>query len=254
MPFASMPNPVIHLGVIAAAFSLAGLVKGVTGLGLPTVGMGLLGLAMPPAQAAALLVVPAFITNVWQMISGPGLGRLARRLWLMQSGICFGTWAGAGLMTASKAGLASVALGGALLAYAAIGLTNVHVPHVPAWAEWWLGTLVGVAAGLITAATGVFVIPAVPYLQALGFQGEELLKALGLSFTVSTVALAWSLVGSGSLDLGTSLYSLLALVPALVGMIAGQRLLRVMRPETFRRWFFWGIVLLSGDLTLRGLL
>jgi hypothetical protein len=107
-----MPNPVIHLGVIAAAFSLAGLVKGVTGLGLPTVGMGLLGLAMPPAQAAALLVVPAFITNVWQMISGPGLGRLARRLWLMQSGICLGTWAGAGLMTASKAGLASVALGG----------------------------------------------------------------------------------------------------------------------------------------------
>jgi hypothetical protein len=254
MPFASMPNPVIHLGVIAAAFSLAGLVKGVTGLGLPTVGMGLLGLAMPPAQAAALLVVPAFITNVWQMISGPGLGRLARRLWLMQSGICFGTWAGAGLMTASKAGLASVALGGALLAYAAIGLTNVRVPPVPAWAEWWLGTLVGVATGLITAATGVFVIPAVPYLRALGFQGEELLKALGLSFTVSTIALAWSLVGSGSLDLGTSLYSLLALVPALVGMIAGRRLLRVMRPETFRRWFFWGIVLLSGDLTLRGLL
>jgi len=254
MPYPNMPDLVIHLGIIAAAFSLAGVVKGVTGLGLPTVGMGLLGLAMPPAQAAALLVVPAFITNVWQMISGRGLGRLARRLWLMQLGMCLGTWAGAGLMTASKAGLASVALGGALLAYAAIGLTNVHLPHVPASAEWWLGTLVGGATGLITAATGVFVIPAVPYLQALGFQGEELVKALGLSFTVSTVALAWSLAGSGSLDLGTGLYSLLALVPALAGMVAGQHLLRIMSPETFRRWFYWGMVLLGGDLVLRGLL
>ena len=144
-------------------------------------------------------------------------------------------------MIASKAGLASVALGCALLAYAAIGLTNVRVPHVPAWADWWMGTLVGGATGLITATTGVLVIPAVPHLRALEFQGEELLKALGLPFTVSTAALAWSLAGSGSLGLGTGVYSLLALVPALAGMIVGQRLLRSMRPETFRRWFHWGI-------------
>jgi uncharacterized membrane protein YfcA len=208
---------------------------------------------MPPAQAAALIVVPAFITNVWQMISGPGLGRLIRRLWLMQLGVCLGTWDGAGLMTGSKAGFASVALGVALLAYAAIGLMNIRMPQVPASAEWWLGAFVGGATGLMTAATGVFVIPAVPYLQALGFDRDELMKALGLSFTISTVALAWSLAGSGSLDLRTGLYSLLALLPALVGMIAGQRLLRVMRPETFRHWFFSGMVLLGADLAIRGL-
>jgi uncharacterized membrane protein YfcA len=106
----------------------------------------------------------------------------------------------------------------------------------------------------MTAATGVFVIPAVPYLQALSFDREELMKALGLSFTVSTVALAWSLAGSGTLDLGAGLYSLLALVPALAGMLAGQRLLRVMRPETFRRWFFSGMVILGADLAIRGVL
>jgi uncharacterized protein len=172
------------------------------------------------------------------MVSGHGLGRLVRRLWLMQSGVCLGTWAGAGLMTGSRAGLASVALGVALLAYAAIGLMNVRVPQVPAWAEWWLGPFVGGATGLVTVASGVFAIPAVPYLQALSFDREELIKALGLSFTVSTVALAWSLASSGTLDLGTGLDSLLALLPALAGMIAGQRLLRVMRPDTFRRWFF----------------
>ena len=33
---------------IAAAFLLAGFVKGVIGLGLPTVSMGLLAVAMPP--------------------------------------------------------------------------------------------------------------------------------------------------------------------------------------------------------------
>jgi uncharacterized membrane protein YfcA len=249
-----MPNPIIRLGVVAAALVLAGLVKGFTGLALPTVGIGLLSLTMPPAHAAALIVAPAFITNVWQMISGSGLGKLIRRLWLMQLGVCLGTWAGAGLMTGSQAGLASVALGVALLVYAAIGLMNVRVPQVPASAEWWLGPFVGGATGLMTAATGVFVIPAVPYLQALSFDREDLMKALGLSFTVSTVALAWSLAGSGILDFSTGLYSLLALVPALAGMLAGQRLLRVVRPETFRRWFFSGMVLLGADLAMRGML
>src|ERR1700691_2226582 len=90
--YVGMSNPIVYLVVLAVAFLLAGLVKGVTGLALPTVGVGLLSLAMPPVHAAALIVVPAFITNVWQMISGPGLGRLVRRLWLMQLGVCLGTW------------------------------------------------------------------------------------------------------------------------------------------------------------------
>jgi hypothetical protein len=90
----------------------------------------------------------------------------------------------------------------------------------------------------------------VPYLQALGFERAEFLQALGLSFTVSAIALAWSLVSAGTLNFGTGLYSLLALVPALAGMIAGQHLLRFMSPETFRRWFFSGLALLGAHLAI----
>jgi uncharacterized membrane protein YfcA len=250
-PIVAMANVIIQSAFIAAAFLLAGLAKGVSGLGLPTVGMGLLGLAMPPAHAAALMVVPALITNIWQMLSGPGLWRLVRRLWLMESGVCLGTWAGAGMMTGSNTGFASVALGIAVIAYAAIGLMNVHLPQVQARTEWWLGTLVGGATGLISAATGVFVIPAVPYLQALGLRRDEFGKALGLSFTVSTFALAWSLAASGSLDLGSGFHSLLALFPALIGMAAGQRLLRTMRPATIQRWLYSGLMLLGAHLAIR---
>jgi uncharacterized membrane protein YfcA len=249
----TMPSAIIQFAFVAAAFLLAGFAKGVSGLGLPTVGMGLLGLAMSPAHAAALMVMPALITNIWQMLSGPGLWRLIRRLWLMESGVCLGTWAGAGMMTGSKAGFVEIALGIALIAYAAIGLMSVHVPRVPAWMEWWLGPFVGGATGLITAATGVFVIPAVPYLQALSFRREEFGKALGLSFTVSTLALALSLAVSGSLGLGSGFYSLLALFPALIGMAAGQRLLRTMRPATFQRWLFSGLMLLGAHLAIKGI-
>jgi uncharacterized membrane protein YfcA len=245
-----MAHPFAHLPLITIAFLLAGFVKGVSGLGLPTVGIGLLSLAMLPGQAAALIVVPALITNVWQMISGPGLICLVRRLWLMQLGVFLGTWAGASLMTGSNARIAVIGLGVALFIYGIIGLMNVHIPQVPGRAEWWLGAIVGTATGIVTAATGVFVIPAVPYLQALKFDSEALVKALGLSFTVSTIALGWSLASSGIFDPHTAVFSLLALIPALIGMVAGQRLLRIMRPEAFRRWFFGGLLLLGMYLAI----
>ncbi|HMU49792.1 MAG TPA: sulfite exporter TauE/SafE family protein [Geminicoccaceae bacterium] len=237
------------LPLIAAIFVLAGTVKGVTGLGLPTVAMGLLGLTMPPAQAAALIAVPSLVTNVWQMAGGPSLVPLLRRLWPMQAGVCIGTLAGGGLLAAGDADLATAALGLALAAYAAIGLSPFRLPVISAGTEAWLGPVAGAVTGLITSVTGVFVIPAVPYLQALRLDRDELIQALGLSFTVSTLALSASLLGIGVLDGRTAAGSLLALA----GMAAGQWLRRTVSPETFRRCFFLGLLVLGLHLAARGL-
>ena len=58
-------DPLLVLVAVCSTFLLAGFVKGVIGLGLPTISMGLLSMVMPPAQAAAILVVPSFVTNAW---------------------------------------------------------------------------------------------------------------------------------------------------------------------------------------------
>ena len=108
--------------LIAGTFVLAGLVKGVIGLGLPTVAMGLLGLVMLPAEAAALLLVPSLVTNVWQLLAGPRFGALLLRLWGMMLGIVAGTWAGSGLIVSAITHLATAALGAALVLYAVVGL------------------------------------------------------------------------------------------------------------------------------------
>ena len=60
-----MPGATPLLAAAAAAvFLLAGVVKGVVGLGCPPAGAGI----MAPAQAAALLVVPSLVTNLWQRL------------------------------------------------------------------------------------------------------------------------------------------------------------------------------------------
>ena len=71
---------------VAAIFLLAGFVKGMIGMGLPTVAVGLLGLMMTPSQAAAILIVPSLVTNVWQALAGGHLRAVAARLWPMLVG------------------------------------------------------------------------------------------------------------------------------------------------------------------------
>lgn len=111
---------------IAAVFALAGLTKGVIGLGLPTISMGLLAVVMAPADAAAILVLPSLVTNIWQMAAGPSLTTIVRRLRPMMVGVCLGTWAGAGLITGAAAKYGTTLLGAALVFYAVIGLAAVR--------------------------------------------------------------------------------------------------------------------------------
>jgi uncharacterized protein len=241
------------LTAVAGAYLLAGFVKGVIGMGLPTVAIGLLGLMVTPAQAAAILVVPSLATNVWQGLAGGELRALLRRLWPMLAGVCIGTIVGALTLPRGNGAQATVGLGLALATYAALGLFKVHF-FVPPRAEGWIGLVVGIATGVVTVATGVFAMPMVPFIQALQLERDRLVQALGLSFTFCTVALALALYHAGEIRLSLAWPALLALVAALIGMPLGQLVRGRIPPATFRLWFFIALLVLGTRLALRGLI
>ncbi|WP_454917700.1 sulfite exporter TauE/SafE family protein [Xanthobacter sediminis] len=241
------------LAAVVATFFAAGMVKGVTGMGLPTVAMGVLGALISPLAAASLLLVPSAVTNVWQLLAGPSFGRLLRRLWPMMAAIVAGTLLGASRLAGGDTRLTTAALGGTLVAYAGSALL-ARPFRVPERLEPWLSPLIGAATGAVTGVTGVFVIPAVPYLQALGLEKDELVQALGLSFTLSTFALAVGLAGHGALQLDRLALSGLAVVPALAGMWAGQKVRDRISPAAFRRGFLACLLLLGLEMVARAVL
>src|SRR5260370_34052285 len=110
--------------LIAAAFLLAGFIKGVLGLGLPTVSMGLLAVTMPPAHALAIVIVPAIVTNIWQTFVGPYLRDIVRRLWPLMAGTVIGLWLNAGLLTGPYARYGTIVLCVLLVFYGILGLST----------------------------------------------------------------------------------------------------------------------------------
>ena len=244
-----MVDSAAPLVFIALAFLFAGFIKGAVGIGLPTVVMGLLSIVMAPAQAAALMVLPAIATNIWQMAAGPALAALLRRFAWMIVAIFIGTFATIGLMTRTGA-FAQTALGIVLAAYGAYGLFARRF-EVRRAAERWLSPLIGLCTGMLSGATGVFVIPTVPYLTSIKMNAEELVQSIGIAAFVCPLALALALATSGQYKAAVAGTSFLALLPALAGMYLGMRLRRRLAAAVFMRWFFAALIALGGYMFLR---
>ena len=234
---------------VGLAFLFAGFIKGAVGIGLPTIVMGLLSIIMPPAQAAALMVMPALATNIWQMAAGPALGALVRRYITMIVMVFIGTFITVGLMTKTAA-LAGAALGAVLAAYGTYGLWGRRF-QVERTTERWLSPLAGLVTGLIAGATGVFVIPTAPYLTSLKLNAEELVQSIGILAFVCPLAIGLALAVHGQYHAHMAGTSFLALFPALAGMWLGIRLRRRLRAVVFMKWFFAALIALGAYMFAR---
>ncbi|WP_155492595.1 TSUP family transporter [Pluralibacter gergoviae] len=81
----------------------------------------------------------------------------------------------------------------------------------------------------------------------------RLVQALGLSFTVSTLALWAGLWRHNGWQMGLLAPSVWATVPAIAGMWAGQKISRRLSAAAFRRCFLGVLLLLGAELILRPL-
>lgn len=241
------------LAFVIAVFAIAGMIKGTIGLGLPAVSMALLTLLMSPFQAATLLIIPSLVTNIWQLFAEGHVLRLIRRFWSLLLGIIVGTIWSVFPTLGQGEFQSEILLGGMLALYGAYGLFAKNMPNL-APHEKWLSPIIGYLGGALTVATGVIVIPVVPFLQSLHLKRDDLVQSLGLAFTVSTVCLAIYLylnpVDQMNIDWKMSL---IALIPALIGMWFGTKIRYRIPEQKFRKLFFLGLILFGSYMVLHQL-
>jgi uncharacterized membrane protein YfcA len=240
--------------LLSGIFLLAGGVKGLIGVGLPTVALVLLVNFFPLRDGAALLALPAILTNIWQASSG-GRGLLVlKRFWLLLVTLSLATWVGVGLLVASNEHLISGMFGTMIAFYAILGLTRRPASRPLHRSEWWLSPLVGIVNGLLNGLTGSYVFPGVLYLEALQLGRDEMIQAMGILFLVASAALAVALTGHSVMSIKLFALSAGATLPALTGYYAGQYWRRRIPEALFRRVFLFGLLGLGAYTALSNFL
>jgi len=229
------------LAIVALALFVGGAAKGVVGFGIQIVALAVLTLALDLVTAMAVLLVPTIATNVWQAWAGRDSYALLRRLWPFLLAVALAVFAGALALTRVDLPLLTAMLGLVTLVYALAGLAGFRL-RLAARAEPWLAPLFGTANGLITGMTGASVIPGTLYLQALDLPRDRLVQAMGMLYLVSAATLALAMQVNGLLNLQLGVLSLSAVLPALAGMVAGQRIRRAISETWFRRIFYLALL------------
>jgi len=235
--------------LVALAFCLAGFVKGVVGLGLPTVSLGLLSLAVTLPTAMALLVIPSLATNIWQALAGGQFKALLRRLWLFLLMAVMMVHVGAWVFSHVDIIMLHRGLGALLLLYSLSSLMTKTL-EIPPRLEMFLGPVCGAINGVLTGLTGTLFVPGVIFLQSIGLGRDALVQAMGMLFAASTASLGLALYRHGLMPVSLGLMSGAALVPALIGMQLGLLVRHRLSQEFFRRLFLVALGGLGGYILL----
>ena len=102
--------------------------------------------------------------------------------------------------------------------------------------------MTGSVNGILTGMTGSFVVHGVFYFQSIGLRRDTLIQSMGILFTASTLALIFSLQGNKILTSELAVWSSVSVVPAILGMVIGQRIRQWLSERTFRKVFFFSLL------------
>lgn len=235
------PQDIIVIGMV---FFLAGSVKGVLGLGLPTVSLGLLVAVLDLTTAMTLLLIPSFTTNIWQAVTGGHGAGIIKRIYPFLCVATLTIWLGSAALPLVNPLYLTILLGILLIVYSLLSLLGVRLSIAPAH-EQWSGMVLGGMNGVLTGMTGSFVVPGVLYLQTIGFSRDQLVQAMGMLFTLSTIGLALALEKNDLLTPELTMVSALAVLPAVCGMVVGQKVRKSLSEAQFRKVFYLSLMVLG---------
>jgi uncharacterized membrane protein YfcA len=246
-----MSDPIVIFWIFLT-YLAAGTVKGIIGSGLPVVALGVLTAALGLHSAMALMLVPTIVTNVWQALIGAHTRAVGLRIWPFLFFSAAAIWIGAEALTRVNVSWLAALLGFLLALYGAYSLLRPPLA-IPQSEQMRIGIVAGLLSGVFGGMTGSLGVPGIPYLQAIGLPRDQLIQALGMLFSVCTVSLALALGRNGMLSFELGLASLLATMPALIGMAIGQKLRQLLSEQRFRKVFFASQIALGGYVMLRAM-
>jgi uncharacterized membrane protein YfcA len=230
----------IYLGI----FFLGGLVKGTIGVGLPTVTLTLLSFFFDIKDSISFILIPVILTNLVQMLDGKELKSIFQQTkFFLITSVIF-VIPGFLILRAINSNTILLILASLLVLNSCLVLFNKIITikrHTSFQTQFWIGALTGITTGV----TSIYTMPFIFLIQSLKFNKDKLIQLMGLSFflyslTQFTLFYSFSMINEKVL-----LFSSVACVPIIFGVISGKYLRKVLSEKAFRLLFNY-MLLISG--------
>lgn len=208
---------------VLIAYIVAGVIKGVTGIGFSTSCLPIMALRLDLKLAIPLVIVPSIVSNVVIMLQAGHFMDVVRRFWVLYAATIPGLLIGLSILVSINVDLAKVFLGLVLILYALLALAKKPVKFSESL-ERGLKIPVGFSTGFINGLTGSQVMPVLPYLLSLGLDKNTFIQAINISFTLSSVIMLFGMSQLGYLSAHTLLIAAGGAIPLMTIVFVGGKL------------------------------
>lgn len=229
---AGLDLPILAVTVVVLAS--AGFIKGVFGLALPVVSVGILSAFLPVPTVLAIVILPIVASNLWQgFLTGNPLPTI-RRFWPTIATLMTVLWLSAQLVTRLEEGILYAFAGFAVVLFSVTSALR-KLPDIPHAAERWVGPVFGALGGFLGGLSAIWAPPVMVYFIMLRLPKEEFIRACGVSWFLAAIPMLFAHIQSGVLTVETAKLSALACVPVLGAMFLGERLRKRVPQERFHK-------------------
>lgn len=219
---------------LALILAVSGIVKGMSGTGLPLVGIPLMTLIVPMPLAVSLITVPLVTTNLMQAATSTMLKPAWRAYWPMMLTLPVGTFIGTYLLAHAQPGLVERFTGTVVVLFVIYMILGGQTRIAPSLRIVVI-PVAGILAGIVGGMTGIFAPPLLLLLLSMREPKELFLAILALSYIIAGMALAIFLAGFSLMTGPILLWSLLAVAPVTLGQLVGTRLRQYVSEVLFLR-------------------
>jgi uncharacterized membrane protein YfcA len=230
----------IYLGI----FFLGGLVKGTIGVGLPTVTLTLLSFFFDIKDSISFILIPVILTNLVQMLDGKELKSIFQQTkFFLVTSVVF-VIPGFLVLRAINSNTILLILASLLVLNSCLVLFNKIITikkHTSFQTQFWIGALTGITTGV----TSIYTMPFIFLIQSLKFNKEKLIQLMGLSFFLYSLTQFALFYSFSMINEKVLLFSSVACVPIIFGVISGKYLRKVLSEKSFRLLFNY-MLLISG--------
>jgi len=230
----------IYLGI----FFLGGLVKGTIGVGLPTVTLTLLSFFFDIKDSISFILIPVILTNLVQMLDGKELKSIFQQTkFFLVTSVVF-VIPGFLVLRAINSNTILLILASLLVLNSCLVLFNKIITikkHTSFQTQFWIGALTGITTGV----TSIYTMPFIFLIQSLKFNKEKLIQLMGLSFFLYSLTQFALFYSFSMINEKVLLFSSVACVPIIFGVISGKYLRKVLSEQTFKLLFNY-MLLISG--------
>lgn len=241
----------VGLSAAAASMVIGGIVKGITGIGLPIVVMAVALNFMEPQIVLAMLVMPILLTNLYQATRMGRVGEPIKRFWLLLVFFLVTLYLASSFVTAMDSATLFAVLGVCVCVFTGLQLVRPPAGALTSTQEKLGQPIVGIIAGGLGGVSTVWGPALMVYLMMLKLDKEAWVRSVGLIWFLGGIPLTLGYWQNGLLNGATIWLSLAAVVPGMIGVKLGEGVRNRIDQESFRKILLVCLFLIGLNLIRR---